>query len=74
MSVRLKNIKHALSQNYGTAAISPDDVRWLVSVADAALKYAENYMRDEADEIEICVTDEQHAMARDVFDALGMIP
>lgn len=72
MSIRLKSIKHALSQDYGTAAISPDDVRWLVSVADAALKYAENYMRDEADDPDVCVTDDQHAMARDVFDALGM--
>lgn len=74
MSIRLKAIKHALSQDYGTAAISPDDIRWLIELADAALAYATNYMRDEADEIEICVTDEQHAMARDVFDALGMIP
>lgn len=74
MSVRLKNIKHALSQNYGTAAISPDDIRWLVSVADAAQKYAVNYMLDEADDRDVCVTDDQHAMARGLFDALGIKP
>ena len=74
MSVRLKSIKRALSQNYGTAAISPDDVRWLVSVADAALKYAENYMRDEADVRGACVSDKQHELARSVFDALGIEP
>ena len=74
MSIRLKAIKHALSQNYGTAAISPDDVRWLVSVADAALEYAENYMLDEADDPDVCVTDDQHAMARGLFDALGIKP
>ena len=74
MSIRLKAIKHALSQNYGTAAISPDDVRWLVSVADAALEYAENYMLDEADVRGACSSDKQHELARGVFDALGMKP
>lgn len=38
----------------------------------AVTRYANGYMQDEAHEREVCISDDQHEAAKDVFEALKM--
>lgn len=73
-AARLTRIERLIEGEYGTAAITPDDIRWMLTAVKQASVYATNYVRDEADRRDCCVSDAQHRDAIELFDALGLKP
>src|SRR5688500_17073715 len=47
------------------------EIERLQEIRRLAQDYCDHFMQDEADEPEVCITDEQHRMARALRDALN---